>query len=107
MGTEASSGWSDLPSYFSSSSRSAPDDMASTRSLMVTPSFLLVSLTSASAKVAVAKRRWGVSTWFMKLAGGVNGRVSSGDSLRVLLRTRAMPSAVYLTTPGMRPICRR
>jgi hypothetical protein len=32
--------------------------------------------------------------WFMKLGGGVKGRVSSGDNLRELLLTRRMPCAV-------------
>ena len=30
----------------------------------------------------------------MKVGGGVNGRVSSGDSLRLLRRTRPTPAAV-------------
>ena len=30
----------------------------------------------------------------MKVGGGVNGMVSSGESLRVLRRTRLMPCAV-------------
>ena len=45
--------------------------------------------------------------WFMKLGGGVNGRVNSGDNLRELRRTRAKPSAVYLTVAGTRAIWRR
>ena len=63
-------------------------------SLIVTPSDLQVSLTSLNAKVAVAKRRSGVSMWFMKVGGGVNGIVNSGDSLRELCRTRLIPFAV-------------
>ena len=63
-------------------------------SLMVAPSFLPVSLTSANAKVAVANLRSGVSMWFMNVGGGVNGMVSSGESLRELRRTRPMPCAV-------------
>nr|CRL82092.1 hypothetical protein CPGR_05308 [Mycolicibacter nonchromogenicus] len=61
---------------------------------MVTPNCLLVTLMSASASVAVAKRRSGVSTWLRKVGGGVNGRVRSAESLRLLRRTRPMPAAV-------------
>ena len=68
--------------------------MASTMSLIVAPSRLPVSLTSASARVAVANLRSGVIMWFMKVGGGVNGRVSSGESLRELRRTRRRPCAV-------------
>ena len=71
-----------------------PRTSASTMSLIVTPSRLLVSLMSASDSVAVANRRSGVSMWFMKVGGGVNGRVSSGESLRALRRTRLTPCAV-------------
>ena len=68
--------------------------MASTMSLIVAPSRLPVSLTSASASVAVANLRSGVILWFMKVGGGVNGMVSSGESLRELRRTRPTPCAV-------------
>lgn len=74
--------------------RNAPVDIASTMSLIVAPSRLPVPLTSASARVAVANRRSGVSLWFMNVGGGSNGRVSSGDSLRALRRTRPKPWAV-------------
>jgi hypothetical protein len=41
----------------------------------------------------------------MNDGGGVNGRVSSGDSFFGLLRTRLMPWAVYRITEGSRPMC--
>ena len=81
--------------------------MASTRSLIETPRCLLVSLISANDKVPVANRRSGVSLWLMKLGGGVNGRVSSGDSLRELCRTRLTPWAVYLMVAGTLAIWRK
>ena len=93
-GTEANSGWSAWPSYLSDSWRSAPAEIASTMSLIVTPRCLPVSLTSASASVAVANLRCASTRWFMNDGGGVNGRVSSGDSFRELLRTRRTPCAV-------------
>ena len=84
--------------------RSAPADIASTMSLMVTPRCLAVSFTSASASVAVANFRCASTLWFMKLGGGVNGRVSSGESLLGLLRTRLHALRGVAHTPGNRPI---
>ncbi len=63
-------------------------------SLIVTPRCLPVSLTSASASVAVANLRSASTLWFMKVGGGVNGRVSSAENFLELLRTRLMPWAV-------------
>ena len=63
-------------------------------SLIVTPRCLAVSLTSASASVAVANLRCASTRWFMNDGGGVNGRVSSDENFLLLLRTRPMPWAV-------------
>ncbi len=74
-------------------------------SLIVTPRCLAVCLTSSRDSVAVANLRCSSTRWFMNDGGGVNGRVSSGDSFLLLLRTLFKPLAVYAITPGSRPIC--
>ena len=63
-------------------------------SLIVTPRCLPVCLTSSRDSVVVANRLVESSMWFMKVGGGVNGRVSSGESLCGLCRTLRIPSAV-------------
>jgi hypothetical protein len=67
--------------------------MASTMSLIVTPSCLPIALTSARSSVALAKVRPGVTTWLRKVAGGWKLRARSGADLDSR-RTRRMPLTV-------------
>ena len=71
-------------------------------SLMVTPSCLPVSLTSASASGAVANRRPAVTLWLMKQSGGAKFLARSGCAPRSLdrRRTRDTPVAVSFTSRG-------